>query len=92
MKTALLSVGTEILMGQITNTNSVYLSKELNDLGHDVLYHHTVGDNSERLKETLDLLFHDCDLIITTGGLGPTQDDLTKETGCAYMEDELVLN
>lgn len=92
MKTALLSVGTEILMGQITNTNSVYLSKELNDLGHDVLYHHTVGDNSERLKETLDLLFHDCDLIITTGGLGPTQDDLTKETVCAYMEDELVLN
>ncbi len=92
MKTALLSVGTEILMGQITNTNSVYLSKELNALGHDVLYHHTVGDNSERLAETLDLLYRDCDLIITTGGLGPTQDDLTKETVCAYMEDELVLN
>ena len=92
MKTALLSVGTEILMGQITNTNSVFLSKELNDLGHDVLYHHTVGDNSERLADTLDLLFRDCDLIITTGGLGPTQDDLTKETVCSYMEDELVLD
>ena len=92
MKTAILSVGTEILMGQIVNTNATYLSKELNNLGFDVLYHHTVGDNTARLKETMDLLFHDCDLIITTGGLGPTQDDLTKETVCEYMEDELVFD
>lgn len=92
MKTAILSVGTEILMGQIVNTNATYLSQELNNLGFDVLYHHTVGDNTGRLKETMDLLFHDCDLIITTGGLGPTQDDLTKETVCEYMEDELVFD
>ena len=92
MKTAILSVGTEILMGQIVNTNAVYLSQELNALGFDVMYHHTVGDNTERLKETMDLLYHDCDLIITTGGLGPTQDDLTKETVCEYMEDEMVLD
>ena len=92
MKTAILSVGTEILMGQIVNTNAVYLSQELNALGFDVMYHHTVGDNTARLKETMDLLFHDCDLIITTGGLGPTQDDLTKETVCSYMEDELVFD
>ena len=92
MKTAILSVGTEILMGQIANTNAVYLSQELNALGFDVMYHHTVGDNTARLKETMDLLFHDCDLIITTGGLGPTQDDLTKETVCSYMEDELIFD
>ena len=92
MKTAILSVGTEILMGQIVNTNAVYLSQELNALGFDVMYHHTVGDNTARLKETMDLLFHDCDLIITTGGLGPTQDDLTKETVCSYMEDELIFD
>ena len=92
MKTAILSVGTEILMGQIVNTNTVYLSRELNALGFDVMYHHTVGDNTARLMETMQLLYHDCDLIITTGGLGPTQDDLTKETVCEYMEDELVLD
>lgn len=92
MKTAILSVGTEILMGQIVNTNAVYLSTELNALGFDVMYHHSVGDNTGRLKETLDHLYHDCDLVITTGGLGPTQDDLTKETVCEYMEDEMVLD
>ena len=92
MKTAILSVGTEILMGQIVNTNAVYLSEQLNALGFDVMYHHSVGDNTMRLKETLDHLYHDCDLIITTGGLGPTQDDLTKETVCEYMEDEMVMD
>lgn len=92
MKSAILSVGTEILMGQIVNTNATYLSKELNDIGIDVMYHHTVGDNPKRLTETLDLIFRDCDLVITTGGLGPTQDDLTKETVAGYMNDELVLD
>ena len=92
MKTALISVGTEILMGQITNTNVVYLSQELNLLGFDVLYHHTVGDNPARLREVIDLSREECDLIITTGGLGPTQDDLTKEIAAEAFHDELVLH
>lgn len=92
MKSAILSVGTEILMGQIVNTNATYLSQELNNIGIDVMYHHTVGDNPKRLHETLDIIFHDCDLVITTGGLGPTQDDLTKETIAEYMKDALVLD
>lgn len=92
MKSAILSVGTEILMGQILNTNTAYLTRELNNIGIDVMYHHTVGDNPKRLNETLDLLFRDCDLVITTGGLGPTQDDLTKETVASYMKDKLILH
>ena len=80
MKTAILTVGTEILFGQIVNTNAAYLSRELNNLGFDVMYHYSVGDNPKRLLELIHLAFRDCDMIITTGGLGPTQDDLTKET------------
>lgn len=92
MKTAILSVGTEILFGQITNTNTVFLSQQLNLLGFDVMYHYTVGDNSGRLSDVIDMAFSDCDLIITTGGLGPTEDDLTKETACRALHDELVMH
>lgn len=92
MKTAILSVGTELLMGQTVNTNTVFLSQQLNLLGHDVLYHYTAGDNPRRLKELMELAFRDCDLILTTGGLGPTQDDLTKEIACQVLGDELVVH
>lgn len=92
MKSAILSVGTELLFGQITNTNTVYLSRQLNLLGFDVMYHHTVGDNAGRLAEMIGMIFEDCDLILTTGGLGPTQDDLTKEIVCRVMKDQLVLH
>ncbi len=90
MKSSILSVGTELLFGQITNTNTVYLSQQLNLLGIDVLSHHTVGDNSNRLAQIIRQAFLDCDLIITTGGLGPTQDDLTKEIACDVLGDNLV--
>lgn len=90
MKVSIISVGTELLFGQITNTNSVFLSQQLNLLGFDVLYHHTVGDNDGRLSEIITKSFEDCDLIITTGGLGPTEDDMTKETICRVLKDKLV--
>lgn len=90
MKSAILSVGTEILFGQITNTNSVYISQQLNLLGFDVLYHYTVGDNDGRLGEVIEMAFKDCDIVITSGGLGPTEDDMTKETACRVMDDVLV--
>ena len=89
MKSALISVGTEILFGEIVNTNVVYLSQELNALGIDVLYHYTVGDNDSRLREILELALSDCDLVLTTGGLGPTEDDMTKETVASVMGDYL---
>ena len=90
MKVSIISVGTEILFGQITNTNSVFLSQQLNLLGFDVLYHHTVGDNDGRLSEIIKNSFENCDIVITTGGLGPTEDDMTKETICKFFNDKLV--
>ena len=92
MNTAIISVGTELLFGQITNTNTVYLTRHLNLLGFDVMYHHTVGDNPGRLREVLEQTRKECELIMTTGGLGPTQDDLTKEIACEVFHDELVLS
>ena len=92
MKASIISVGTELLMGEIVNTNTVFLSQKLNDFGIDVLFHHTVGDNPDRLRRVLTESLKDSDLIITTGGLGPTQDDMTKEVVCQVMEDELVMD
>lgn len=79
MRASIISVGTELLFGQIVNTNSAYLSRHLNLMGYDVLFHFVVGDNPKRLRETLYRAMDETELIITTGGLGPTQDDLTKE-------------
>ena len=90
MKCAVISVGTELLMGQITDTNAVYISHQLNMLGIDVLYRYTVGDNDGRLREILGLAAEDCDLIITTGGLGPTEDEMTKETVSDFLGEKLV--
>lgn len=80
MNCELVSVGTELLTGDTLNTNVMFLSKELSINGFSVLYHTTVGDNPARLTEVVARALTRSDLIITTGGLGPTQDDLTKET------------
>lgn len=90
MKTAILTVGTEILFGQIVNTNAAWLSQELQNMGFDVMYHYSVGDNPKRLEELIHHAFKDCDMILTTGGLGPTQDDLTKETIAKAMGDVII--
>ncbi|MCQ2492486.1 MAG: competence/damage-inducible protein A [Lachnospiraceae bacterium] len=80
MTAELISVGTEILMGNIVNTNAAYIAEQLVRLGISVYHQETVGDNPERLYETLECATNRADLVIVTGGLGPTQDDLTKET------------
>ena len=92
MKTSILAVGTELLFGQTVNTNAAYLSEKLNLMGFDVMYHFVVGDNPARLKERLADAFTDTDLVILTGGLGPTQDDLTKEMVAEYMGVEMHLD
>ncbi len=89
MKTSILAVGTELLFGQTVNTNAAYLSENLNLMGFDVMYHFVVGDNPARLKEKLADAFTDTDLVILTGGLGPTQDDLTKEMVAEYMGSDM---
>lgn len=92
MKSAIISVGTELLLGNIADTNAQYLSRELNELGIDVIYHYAVGDNANRLKHIAEIALNDCELIVLTGGLGPTEDDLTRETICEMLEEELVLD
>ena len=79
MKAEIITVGTEIMVGSILNTNARYLSKNLVEIGIEPLYHTSVDDNEERLKDVIKLALNRADIIITTGGLGPTQDDLTKE-------------
>jgi nicotinamide-nucleotide amidase len=92
MKAEILAVGTEILLGDIVNTNSHYISKRLADLGISVYYQTVVGDNEERLYDAYKLAFERADIVIATGGLGPTKDDLTKEIGAKYFDKELVLH
>ena len=78
------------MFGSIVNTNTVYLSQQMIEMGIDVMYHMTVGDNPLRLKEMIRHAYADCDLIITTGGLGPTQDDLTKEMIAEAFDEKIV--
>ncbi len=92
MNCELISVGTEILLGDILNTNVQYLSKALASLGIGVTHHSTVGDNTQRLLDTLDTAFKRCDTVILTGGLGPTPDDLTKETCAEYFGKKLYID
>ncbi len=92
MKAELIAVGTELLMGQIANTNGMFLSRELSELGIDVHYHHVVGDNQERLAELIQKVFSRCDIIITTGGLGPTMDDLTKDAIAKALDKPMILD
>ena len=79
----LIAVGTELLLGNIANTNAQTISQALSALGINVFWHTVVGDNPQRLREALDIARRRADILITTGGLGPTYDDLTKQTICA---------
>ena len=91
MNAEIISVGTELLMGQILNTNARYISGRLADLGINLYYHITVGDNHDRLKDSIKTGFSRSDILIFTGGLGPTEDDLTKETIADYFGLELII-
>ncbi|MCX7748990.1 MAG: competence/damage-inducible protein A [Clostridia bacterium] len=92
MNAEILAVGTELLMGQIANTNAQYISARLSEVGVNVFYHSVVGDNSRRLKECLNIALERSDVIIMTGGLGPTRDDLTKETVSEIFNRKLELH
>jgi nicotinamide-nucleotide amidase len=92
MKTEIISIGTELLLGEITNTNSVYLASQLPLLGLDLNFISTVGDNQHRLIETLKQAWQRSDIIITTGGLGPTQDDITREAVAELLGEELTID
>lgn len=92
MKAEIIAVGTEILTGQITNTNAQFLSEEFAKLGIDVFFQTAVGDNEERLLSIIDLASKRSDLVVLCGGLGPTEDDLTKQTLAKYLRRNLVFD
>jgi Predicted nucleotide-utilizing enzyme related to molybdopterin-biosynthesis enzyme MoeA len=79
-ETEIISVGTELLLGHVTNTDARDVSEELSKIGINVRFHTVVGDNPKRLAECIEIAKSRADIIISTGGLGPTCDDLTKQT------------
>ena len=86
----ILSIGTELLMGQVTNTDASYLARQMSRLGINMYHQTTVGDNPARVQEALCLALSRADVVITTGGLGPTEDDLTKEMVAQYFGLKMV--
>ena len=92
MKAELISIGDEILIGQIVNTNAVFLSKALNKIGVEIAQISSISDQKENIISALDEARKRADIIIMTGGLGPTKDDVTKHTLCEYFDDQLVKN
>ena len=92
MDASIICVGTELLLGDVVNTNAAYIAKELAQLGMNCFSQTVVGDNPQRLQQMLAIENEKSDIIITTGGLGPTYDDLTKETIAKFFKRQLVLH
>ena len=88
MKVEIISIGTELLLGEITDTNTTFLANQLASLGIDLYFASIVGDNQDRLLGALNQAWRRSELIITTGGLGPTQDDITRETIASLLGEE----
>jgi len=92
MKVEIVAIGTEILIGDIVNTNAQYISRTLSNIGAFVYHQSVVGDNEKRLEDELNNCFKRADVVITTGGLGPTQDDLSKEAAANIFNKEMILD
>lgn len=92
LKGEILAVGTELLLGQIANTNAQFLSKKLAEMGISVFHHSVVGDNPGRLEDSMKVALSRSNLVILTGGLGPTKDDLTKESIAKLFGRSLVMD
>ena len=88
----IVSTGTELLLGQIVNTNAPYLARKLNELGYDAVYQTTVGDNRRRMASVMAIALERADIVITSGGLGPTQGDITKEVSAELLGLPLLLH
>ena len=92
MKAAIITIGDEILIGQIVDTNSGFIAKSLDKIGVDIHEMISISDNKKHILETFATLQNQVDLVLITGGLGPTKDDITKHTFCEYFEDQLIRN
>lgn len=92
MKATIVTIGDEILIGQIVDTNSGFIAKSLDRIGVEVVEMLSISDNKNHILDTFAQLQNKVDLVIVTGGLGPTKDDVTKKTFCEYFDDELVVD
>ena len=92
MKATIVTIGDEILIGQIVDTNSGFIAKSLDKIGVEISEMISISDNKQHILDTFAKLQNQVDLVIITGGLGPTKDDITKKTFCDYFEDQLVVN
>jgi nicotinamide-nucleotide amidase len=92
MKATIVTIGDEILIGQITDTNSGFIAKSLDKIGIEIHEIVSISDNKQHILDTCHQLQNQVDLVVITGGLGPTKDDITKKTFCDYFNDELVIN
>ena len=92
MKAQIITIGDEILIGQIVDTNSTYIAQQLNSIGFEISKISSISDNNEQIIETLSDAQNKVSLVITTGGLGPTKDDITKKAFCDYFNSKLVTN
>lgn len=92
MKVAIITIGDEILIGQIVDTNSAWMSQKLTNAGFDVYVKVSIGDDAKQIKDTITSLFENVDVVLTTGGIGPTKDDITKQTLCEYFGTELIFD
>ncbi|HEY0045675.1 MAG TPA: competence/damage-inducible protein A [Flavobacterium sp.] len=92
MKAAIITIGDEILIGQITDTNSGYIAKKLDSIGIEVFQMLSIGDDRQQILDAFQHFQNRVELVVITGGLGPTKDDITKKTFCEYFDDSLVLN
>ncbi len=92
MRAEIISIGTEILLGEITDTNAAFIASQLPEYGIDLLFVSQIGDNPDRLRETFQRAWDRSDIVFTTGGLGPTQDDVTRETVAAVLGEEMTLD
>ncbi len=88
----IIAIGTELLLGEIVDTNSVYLAKQLRNLGINLFYMTTVGDNRQRIADSIRMAFARADVVITCGGLGPTVDDMTRQSIADATDRELVFH
>lgn len=92
MKISILTVGDEILIGQIVNTNAAWMAKQCTDIGADVVIHSSIGDDAQEMIAELHRLMEESDVVLVTGGLGPTHDDITKDVLCTFYSDTLVFH
>ena len=92
MKATIVTIGDEILIGQIVDTNSAFIAKSLDRIGVEINEMISISDDKQHILDTFSTLQNTVDLVIITGGLGPTKDDVTKKTFCDYFEDELVVD